>query len=319
MACSADYEYSSAKKKTAQLLIDSSILNEESATRTVSTTLQNTSLAEGNSVGAFIYRTGKTADDVVSGETYGYSNYKMDVTSTYTYLYNAAQPVFPYANRDIDVYAYAPYNSAWTTLVSTQTFTVAADQTSDANYVASDLLWVKKAIAFDTSNTGVSQTENLQFKHMLTQVCINVTAGDGVSTSSLNGVDVKLTGIGRTGTINLQTGAVAIAGANAAQTQDVTVFKYGYEQDGTTANASCTGGTAIIYPHNATEMANAKLQITIGGSTFTASLVTTNVTSFAAYQKYTYNVRVSSEGLVFSASISPWDNTADRPVNPELQ
>ena len=317
-----------------RLLIDATV-GKGGATRTVNTDLQSTSIVVGGSVGAFIYRKGTTVetapaeDDIENpGQTkagYGYTNKKLSSISGTSRLYSTAQPIFPENGTgdllNVDIYVYAPYDAAYTSL-TTQLFTVKDDQSKDADYIASDLLYAKQTdVARANNSTGFKEVP-LTFDHKLTKLIIELEQGDG--TGSLDGATVDLINVGTTGTIDLQTGAVSINNSGSAQTGTVKVFKYGYKKnaDGIeTADNTCKKGAAIIYPHTAAELANAKVKITMsdGTTTYTAKLATTNITELDAKNSYTYKVRVSADGITFSAAISPWTEEAERPVVSDLQ
>lgn len=320
-------------QETAQsqrLLIDATV-GKGGATRTVTTDLQSTSIVEGGSVGAFIYRKGETAPaapeetsiefaDFGDSKDYGYTNKELSSISGTNRLYSTAQPIFPEKGSGdqlkVDIYAYAPYKAAYTSLTE-QLFTVKTDQSKDADYIASDLLYAKQTdVARANDGTGFKEVP-LTFDHKLTKLIIELEQGDGIS--SLDGATVDLINVVTTGKINLQTGAVS-----STQTGTVNVFKYGYKTDAEgneTPDNTCKQGAAIIYPHTAAELADAKVKITMPGSTttYTAKLATTKITKLDAKNSYTYKVRVSAEGISFSAAISPWTEEAERPVVSDLQ
>lgn len=323
------------KPQAQRLLIDATV-GKGGATRTVATDLQASSIVEGGSVGAFIYRKDQTADtapeetDIENfGQTkagYGYTNKQLTAVSGTNRLYSTAQPIFPENGTgdalNVDIYAYAPYDASYgTTWTTAKTFTVKADQSKDADYIASDLLYAKKTNVSKAGAASGYQEVALTFDHKLTKLIIELEQGDG--TSSLTGATVELINVGTSGTIKLTDGTVTIQNAGNVQTGTVKVFKYGYKYvDNTeTADADQKKGAAIIYPHTAAELANAKVKITMsnGTTTYEGKLATTNITSLAANNSYTYKVRVTADGLSFSAAISPWDEVASQNITPELQ
>lgn len=323
-------------QETAQsqrLLIDATV-GKGGATRTVNTDLQSTRIVEGGSVGAFIYRKGYTEPaappapeetsiefaDFGQSKNYGYTNKELSSISGTNRLYSTAQPIFPEKGSGdelkVDIYAYAPYDATYTSL-TTQTFKVKTDQSKEADYIASDLLYAKQTDVARADNGTGFKVVDLIFVHKLTKLIIELEQGDGIS--SLDGATVDLINVGTKGTINLQTGAVS-----STQTGTVRVFKYGFKTDADgneTADNTCIKGAAIIYPHTAAELANAKVRVNMPGSTttYTAKLATTNITKLDAKNSYTYKVRVSAEGISFSAAISPWTEEAERSVVSDLQ
>ena len=301
-----------------RIMLDGSIAGGAAQTRTVNASVQTTHFCKGNTVGAFIYRKGQTTNQTVDSEDYGYTNRKYtSIDNTYT-LYNSEEILFPDKGTgdqlNVDIYAYAPYNESWSSLAA-QTFTVAENQTTDENYMKSDLLWVYKQA---TKPSTFRNPIELKFDHKLTQIKVVIEAGSALYESELYDGTVKLTGIGRTGTINLQTGAVSISGSGSAQTQELTVFTYAQKQDGS-RDTDCTTGYAVVYPHTADELADAKLQFTLAGTTTTyeASLKYGNITKWDPGKTYVYTVLVSQAGLSVTTSLSDWVTGAETPGTAE--
>lgn len=334
-ACTAD---SPETGKQSQQLIISAAIGSGAQTRTVTTGLQTTQIAVGNTVGAFVYRNGETAPDAtaVNGETYGYTNKKFEAVSGTTQLYNPDYTAFPLQGTgtelQVDVYAYAPYHtdggwtaSEWTTptLTGNKAFSVQTDQSTDANYIASDLLYA--SLAAQSAGGGSYTTLPLTFSHKLTQVQVTVTYGDGLPAGTLDDTPIQLVNVLTGGTIDLTDGTVT-ANEPAAVTDRGTVTLFNYLDDDGSGNPVKTG-TAIIYPHTAAELtAGGAIQIEVNGFTYTAALKTydatnnpTGIQQLEAGKKYQYNVTVSSTGITFSAAISPWDSSEPvRPAEAEL-
>lgn len=329
-ACTAESNETDTAQ-TRQMLFDATVGTGGATTRTVNTSLQTTSISVGNTVGAFIYRQGKTEDtgpeeiDIENfghKKNYGYTNKLFTCVDGTSQLYSPTQPIFPQSGTtSVDIYAYAPYDASYGTDWATtlKTFTVKTDQSSEADYIASDLLWTK----FNTDDATIQKDETSShytifktpFSHKLTQVQINVEYGDGVPAGTLNNIPVKLVNVFTEGTINLTNGTVT---ASTRGSEGVTVFTY--KDAVAPATPAVKSGTAIIYPHTADELtAGGAIQIEVNGFTYTAALKTTNITELVAGKKYQYNVTVSSTGITFSAAISPWDSSEPvRPAEAEL-
>ena len=327
-ACTAESNETDTAQ-TRQLLLNATVGTGGATTRTVNTALQTTSIKVGNTVGAFIYRQGTTADtapeeiDVENfgqKKDYGFNNKLFTRVDGTSQLYSPTQPIFPQSGEmHVDIYAYAPYDAGYATDWTTaKTFTVKADQSSDDNYIASDLLWTKINTSTATTETVTSHYTIFQtpFSHKLTQVQINVIYGDGLPAGTLDNIPVKLVNVLTSGTIDLRGGTVT---ASDRGSEGVTVFTY---QDAVAESATpaVASGTAIIYPHTAEQLtAGGAIQIEVNGFAYTAALKTTNITTLEAGKKYEYNVTVSSSGITFSAAISPWTEEAERPVVSDLQ
>lgn len=331
-ACTADGTDPAPQQTPAtQLLLEGTILTGNSPVTRVGGTeaIQNTHLDAGNRVGGFIYRHGTDAKET-TGEKYGYTNYPFDTWQA-NYLYNPNQPLFPVqgTERRVDIYAYAPYvdetvDASYATLNTAHTFTVKTDQTKRADFVASDLLWGYRndpgnadadlqPVTMVTPITTQNQIVPIKFSHMLSQVYVEISAGDGVTTDQLEGAEVKLNGVTLDGTLNFKTGALTCG----TTTGTVKVLKCGYKYD-TNGNqvlinktseaadyAAHFKGAAIVYPV-ATLPTTVTLTITTSVTTYTANLKTTAITKWEAGKKYIYQVSISATGLVLITTVSDW-------------
>lgn len=95
------------------------------------------------------------------------------------------------------VYAYAPYESGWE-LGADNSFSVSTDQSNNAGYLASDLLYAKTPEA-------VSTVANLTFEHMLARVCVSITNSTGKDIT-LSTVEILNTKVSTT--LNISSGSV---------------------------------------------------------------------------------------------------------------
>lgn len=110
---------------------------------------------------------------------------------------------FPMDGSSITVTAYAPYDSNITSdaaIPTSATFTPKADQSSDADYLASDLLLGAK------DNVKYSDTDvTVQLSHLMSKITVVLTAGGGVTDADIEGAKLEIGGIKAT----LQTGATS--------------------------------------------------------------------------------------------------------------
>ena len=91
-------------------------------------------------------------------------------------------PYYPAGAQNIDIAAYYPATAG-------ATFSVATDQTADADYKASDLMF-----ASVTNQAKQAEAVNLAFTHKMAKLNVNITAGSGVSSiNSLSVLNVKPT------------------------------------------------------------------------------------------------------------------------------
>ena len=157
-----------------------------------------------------------------------------------------------------------------------------ADQTSLPNI---DLLYSNNAVNADKNNAVVQ----MNFKHMLSQLILNVTPGDGVS--SLNGLSLNMADVITDGTFDLKSGTTTIGTTKATISPAVNV-------------ATGASVNAILVPGQ--DLATTKLTFTLDGRTY---VWTPDAQVLEAGKKYTYNIQVSLTGLTLlspNATIEDW-------------
>ena len=207
------------------------------------------------------------------------------------------QYYYPTSGNGVNIYALYPATAA-----TGELFTIKEDQSTDANYKASDLMYGKPA------TNPVSPSANavdIQFSHLLSKVTINLKPGANVA--SLNGAEVKLLGVQPSTTLTASKDGCSIAPASGDATP-ITVM---------TATETVTSGSAIIVPQTLPEMF---LQVTLGGATLTGKL-DSGAPELTAGNEYTYDITVNVRGgaLEIEGSITPWDDggTDSGTVNPQ--
>lgn len=312
-ACSKDSSENSPENNApVPILLGTSL---EVNTRSNSQTLQATELADGTSVGVYIYHNGTTTS---ASTSYGYKNLAYtagNATGDLTLVTASDQPFFPQdKTKTIDIYAFAPRTGVYTstaelsTLTAENAFTTTADQTTDANYRASDYVWGKAATV--TYATATTSSITIPLKHKLSKVNINIAPGTGMTLTQLAHARIALNGVILNGTVNFTTGAVTTSGTttssviltSSASTSATTTFT-----SGTTNYTACTS-SAVIIPQT---IAASNSFITVelwNGSSYTApfNVTTTSTTTFAAEKVYTYNIIVNSQGLTLTTNIDNW-------------
>lgn len=207
------------------------------------------------------------------------------------------QYYYPTSGNGVNIYALYP-----ATAETGKLFTIAEDQSTDANYKASDLMYGKPA----TNPVSPSANAvNIKFTHLLSKVTINLKPGENVT--SLDGAKVELIGVKPSTTLTASKDGCSIGAASGTATS-ITVM---------TATETVTSGSAIIVPQTLPEMF---LQVTLGGATLTGKLSTGEPTLVAG-NAYTYDITVNMRGgaLEIEGSITPWNNggTNSGTVNPQ--
>ena len=207
------------------------------------------------------------------------------------------QYYYPTSGNGVNIYALYPATAA-----TGELFTIKEDQSTDANYKASDLMYGKpEANPVSPSANAV----NIQFTHLLSKVTINLIAGANVT--SLEGAKVELLGVKPSTTLTAGINGHSITAASGDATP-ITVM---------TATETVTSGSAIIVPQTLPEMF---LQVTLDGATLTGKL-DSGAPVLTAGNAYTYNITVNMRGgaLEIEGSITPWDDggTDIGTVNPQ--
>ena len=167
---------------------------------------------------------------------------------------------------------------------ATRSFSIQADQSSDVNYKASDLMTGKPESNPVTRTTGIVP---LTFTHLLTKVNINLTEGDGFSSGDLANAVVYILNTKPTTKFSVNNTTLEAASGTAG---DITV---------------CTGkkGSAIIVPQTVTA-STAFIKVVVGGGSYIYRLAAQ--TAFQQSSVYTYNIQVNKTGLKVSSTITPW-------------
>lgn len=243
------------------------------STRTATTDIQSAQLASGQTFYAYF-----TSANVVPQS----SIFTADGAGGTT---PASQPYFKLSETSTDVRAYYPSSVT----EGTTSFTVEADQSSDANYRASDLMFASANItkAYPTS-TGA-----LTFAHKMAKIKVTTTT----RVSSIK--TIKLKGILPTVPFTASTGALGAATGSAT---DITM----YSHSGQTSNIDCV---ALIPPQTMTS-GTTLIEITtaLHSSTPLTYQLPANIT-FASGQQYVFNVDLHEEQLVVTYTVSPWSST----------
>ncbi len=179
-----------------------------------------------------------------------------------------------------DFYTYYPYSSSVS--VSSHSFSVQSDQSTESGYKASEFLC--------GSNKGISPTPDpvhVSTKHLMSCVVIEVKAGTGWTQSDINTAAVSLTGLQTAARINLADCSVTADGSIA----DISPLSLG-------------GGVykALVVPQsvNGSEL----IKVKVGSNDYALK---TSVTFASGKQhKCTLVVNRTSEGI--NIGIDPWED-----------
>lgn len=186
-----------------------------------------------------------------------------------------------------DFYAYYPYQNTVAD-VTALPVSVQADQSSEDNYWASDLLWGK--------TSGVAPTEsavNIATSHALSNLLIYVEPGYGFTAESLDAanVSVEINNVKTAGTLNLTNGVVTASGESGTITPWNTGEYY----------------RALVVPQTVADETTL-ITVTVDGKAHTIKQGFT----FVANTQHKFVVRVEQDiETKVTLSINPWNQDPD--------
>lgn len=192
---------------------------------------------------------------------------------------------FPSNGNGIDVWAVYPS----TITESTTDFTIEADQSTDANYKKSDLMFATKLI-----NKVKTDNINLSFSHQLSKIIVKLDKESGVD-GDLTNAQITLTNVVKKTALTVDGSGITL-GALSSDPGDKGDLKIG--------TYDATNGTAAIVIPQSTSSMEFKVTLANGGS-YTAAMPNTT-TTFAVNTEYTFTLTLKANGITVSASINTW-------------
>lgn len=285
-ACSSDeINQSGNAQESGSIYLTSRVAQTRSLTE-----LQTNALNTATKVGTF----GISGSAAVTNGT----NNQYNVTSTGELEAVANDMKWPSdPTAKVDIFAYAPYQSSWAAN-SANSFSVSTDQSTDAGYLASDLLYA--------SSTNLSKTSSavvLNFSHKLARINVTLTKGESC-TFDLSKSTVSIGGTKIGTTLNPSTGAL---GAASGDVKDV---KIGNEVNITTSGVTAYG---VVVPQ---EMAVGTqfVKIVADGKLLSANL--SSAVTLEAGKAYNFNAEISSSTeevtlTLGSVTLTDWGTGSD--------
>ncbi len=171
----------------------------------IASRVSETSFESGDKVGLFVVNYNGSS----AGTLQNTGNHADNVKFTYSSTWTPEREIYwKDETTKADFYCYYPY--ATVTDVAAYKFSVAEDQSTEANYKASDFLWGKTGAVSPSGNAI-----DITLKHVFSCMQIKVAAGKGYTQEELNGgiESVTVHGVRAEASINLSTGAVKAEGA----------------------------------------------------------------------------------------------------------
>ena len=247
------------------------LTSEITPSRVTSLDYQSTQIVAGQQVGVTI--TGAKADHKNVAWT---AEADGALTNTGSTLY--------YGTGEATIKAYHPYNSAWTG--TSHTFSVNTDQSTDAGYLGSDLLWA-------TASSGkTANAVPLTFTHKLAKINVTLQSTD---ITDLSGATISICGTNIATNFNPSTGALSAATANVQE------IKAGV----TTASAKTA--SAIIVPQTVAASTQF-IKVTLGEKIFYHKLSAEK--TFVSGKSYSYTLTMKEKKVEVDTEgdINDWEN-----------
>ncbi|MCC8154922.1 MAG: fimbrillin family protein [Tannerellaceae bacterium] len=252
--------------------------------------LQETQIVSGQDLGLFVTSAGSTTSIL-------YNN--LMITADGNGGFQSEKIYYPLGSgNNIDFYAVNPY-IAGTSLTTPIAFSVKEDQSSNENYLDSDLLYASR------KNVGRSNDPvKLTFSHMLSKVTFVVKNSGILSLEDLNTIEVQ--NVFTDVSLLLSTGELTEAGSPTTSSVKVNNVR------GTTSDI-ISEMAAIIVPQEFNAQANKPfIMITIGDNTF-YHIPTSNIT-FESGKSYNYTITVYNTEIRVQSEILPWDEEPNTDV-----
>ena len=181
------------------------------------------------------------------------------------------------ASATVSIYAYAPYQSGWA-YNSANTFSVSSDQSSDANYLASDLLYAKAE-----NKTQTTDAIALNFTHQLARINVKITKSSDADIN-INGAAVYIINTKPSTTLNPSTGELGAASGSETAIKVATL-----------SSDAATTVYGIVVPQSL-EANTQFIRIVTSEKTLVAKLGSAvNIESGKSYN-YTANIKKSGSG-----------------------
>lgn len=188
-------------------------------------------------------------------------------------------PCYPLDGTNIDIIAYYPADAS-------TSFSIQADQTTDENYMASDLMWAPKL----TNVVKTTTAQTLQFTHKMAKFVVTATAG--MKVKEIN--SVTLMGIKPTVSFSQGNGNTGAASGTAT---DVLVVKGEH-----TASVS---GAALI-PQQELDGQFLAIGVTMLDGTESTAYYSVSSKTFTAGKVYKLNLTVNHKEVGTTNDLSAW-------------
>lgn len=256
--------------------------------------------SNNDAIGVNVTSIGYTIGDNVKYTTAGDGNFTSD------------NPIyFADARETVNFNAYYPYQENVDGNGIVNNWNMA--EVKEGEPCPADFLFATGATA-TKSSPQVQFTGDNQFKHCMSMIRLTFKAGKGIDANNANlKNNLKLKGIYKTGSINTQTGEVAISGDRGIFESDVD-------------NKSLKNGVTcefIVFPQSLdNNKMDIELEVADNGTinTYTTSLPSSTNNEFKGGYLYTYTISINNTGVVIDkAGITAWQTSDEGSLDAEQQ
>lgn len=256
---------------------------------------------DSDKVGVFVSTSG-TLSTTAANNKINNAEFTYDVSSTHLEAPSGSEIYWETDDAKLSVFAYYPYDSSVTAANATSySFAVKSDQTTSANFYASDFITAQA-----TEIAKTTSPVSLTFNHSLSRINVTINRGAGFSDGEWGKAkSFKISGVAIDGTVNLSSGAVTTSGTAG----EVTFMP---------ETGNNTAYSAIVVPQANQE--NVKFHFTLKGESGEDDenyyYEPTTVT-FEAGKQYNYtfkiNATTSSEMTLEAVGIASWGESTTIP------
>ena len=238
----------------------------------------------------------------------------MKYTTTGDGNFTSDNPIyFARATEEVQFSAYYPYQENVDGNGTVNNWNMA--EVKEGEPCPADFLFATGATA-TKSSPQVQFTGDNKFKHCMSMIRLIFRAGKGINANTaILKNQLKLKGIYKTGSINTQTGEVAISGDRGIYESDV-------DNKSLKNEVTCTC-EFIVFPQSLdNNKMDIELEVAANGTinSYTTSLVSSTNNEFKGGYQYTYTISINNTGVVIdNAGITEWQTIDEGDLHAELQ
>ena len=290
-------------------------------TRGIDQDIQSTQFLNGETVDIFLWDAANTGYATDPGTPAAFSFYDQPLVCTADGsggLTFVNKQFWPIQEHNLNIYGVYPSGAVGSTPIVTTDmnipFTVQSDQSTAADYKASDLMVGMFRDGVDTDNPKVAAScaydENvpLTFKHMLSKININLsktTATKEITDEQLKSATVSLLNIKPTAHFSPKM-ATALAAEADGTAGPVVLY------DGTSEPNSALTYSGIVPPQTFAA-ATQFIQIKVGADTFVYSIPAGGLT-LEGKKVYTFDIKIHKATIILTTTITDWVDGTPNPT-----